>query len=72
MVFVSVTCGSISGVTRKVLNWSFINSSQKSRTGEYSLQKGIGKFKVNASKYNVILSANYVRHISQHIPINAE
>lgn len=72
MVFVSVTCGSISGVTRKVLNWSFINSSQKSRTGEYSLQKGIGKFKVNASKYNVILSANYVWHISQHIPINAE
>lgn len=54
----------------KVLTWSFINSSQKSRAGEDSSLKGIGEF--SASEYNVILSANDVWHISQHIPINAE
>lgn len=64
----SVTC--ISGITGKVLTWSFINNSQKSRAGEDSSLKGIGEF--SASEYDGILSANDVWHISQHIPINAE
>lgn len=37
----SLTCVSISGVTDNVLNWSFINSAQTSRTGENSLLKGL-------------------------------
>lgn len=64
-VFVSLTCVGISGIAGNwILNWSFISSSHKSRTGEFSLLKGIDKFKVKVSKYSVILCANNVWHIS--------
>lgn len=62
----------ITGVAGNILNWSFISSSQKRGTGEFSLLKGAGRFKAKVSKYSVILCANSVWHISQHIPINAE